>query len=1552
MKKIGVIGIIAALVLMFLPVNTLAATGDETVATQSIAHVHETPGQADNYTTNSSCHTTAYTATIHTHTTSCYHYHSGSESTSPNGCYTNAYSKKTHTHTYSGTLYNNCTFSTAADLNSCGGGTHYFAPYRSGTLATQSGGCYTGTAYCGHTYGDGWHIHTGTWGAGYYTEYQPFISGSLGCGDDCNCVVGYYLTCNIPEYTTYYSLGCGKSNGQLICTQPTTATRYKCTLGTSSIGSINMIKNRTSGYTLRIEGTNKVTVTGYAWSTPNGSSSSSSVNVTGNGSYSCTVSYKDAYSGVAGTKTLTYTVSDYISITSLTQNPTEWTAENVSITCDAINAASYSLDNATWQSSNVLAVSENGTYTVYAKDNSGTVVNKSITITNIDKSVPAVSISATGYTEGEWTNQNVMLIASDSETHPSGITYQWYKDSVKLNGAGLYCYNASETGTYSCEIKTGAGLTDTATFEVKIDKTVPDLTMTANVDSGKWTNQDVTMTCNNSVTSPSGVSYEWYKGVTLLPNTTSQLIVFEESEAEDYSCKVTTGSGNSSTVHFTVCIDKTVPELSAIYSDEWTKTTVEVTLSDNDTHHNKFYCNGTEISTPYIITVNGTYSFTSDDLAGNISEPKVVEVTWIDKTAPVGSINVTNEKKSFITVDVSVTDEALDYYEKYLDAELLSTEYFTENTVTIPEKLNINGTYKWVVYDKAGNSTALTKTVSGLVFAYDLDETAEVSHQHKGSEKTKGYCYTEKHETTKPGQKWVVDSNGIAHCPIGSYCNGNGWIVTAANYGLDEHPYENGHWEDDPKKITTYLRNCGLSSGEVIGTVTLRKDASGSEYLLYLEDDLSDHIEIVSYLWTGTSTTLSTNGKAEDVTGVTEDTIVIPDFGYYECEVVLKDTITQKTTKLTFYHEIEDFDLEPPTVSYKVISQDKSSNVIKFDFADNMVLKELTVGDSTYPLTGKEDSLTLTFSKEYHDLTVKDAMGNAYDFKVNDNYLKDLTDYSKTGAYTDIYISAYPFNYEDGKNPSGTIAGYAISNVLESIPSDLSLLTYSSYQSDGKFKELYKNGKYAIAIKDTLGNTMYYVTEINSLSGLLDVRIVDMSDKGIKLGETVKPGAIGQTFAGSILGADATLSKYYEGYNYTTCTTTVVTPLIDNIVYRYFKIKVFNIEYYDDDGDSFANEKVEYGNRNTITIVPKKNSRIEDSFTIDYYFDHWADANGNIVDLSSIKNDMVLYPVFFEVRNDSIHTVRFYFDYEADKNWYEEYEVPHKSGVTPPSVPDKETKVLSDTESIEYTFKNWGTADGNVAYDFSCIEYDTDFFAQYDEEHKVVVPEIKDTTEVLEKEASFIEVEPVTFVKPSVNIEETKTPTNPLKAFYEENADTVKTVAKTAGFSALTLGLLEILSFIFTGFSVLQLIIFLTALKKRKRRYIQGAWCVGYPDMQYVDKYGHTLSIIDGLYTYKDNTYTAVDVEYEIERLNSGRISYKEFQSIVKASEVYTVFNEDVEVECSNIKNTYSSKVHGFNIVNTIKHLITSAGNYKVKIKNGSKEMMYHMSVAINGSRI
>lgn len=187
----------------------------------------------------------------------------------------------------------------------------------------------------------------------------------------------------------------------------------------------------------------------------------------------------------------------------LASNNTNLTNQNITLTATVsdtpfeLDRYPYSWDGkASWTAQNYTTVSQNGTYTVFVKDNMGNTSTSSITVANIDKTAPTgtVTYDVTTPTKGNVT----VTITSNEELQ--GVT-GWNLSANKKVLTKTY----SEKKTEKVIIKDLAGNTKEVTVTVNnIDKQAPILNINY---SNKFTTTDditVTITANEEIAGIAG----------------------------------------------------------------------------------------------------------------------------------------------------------------------------------------------------------------------------------------------------------------------------------------------------------------------------------------------------------------------------------------------------------------------------------------------------------------------------------------------------------------------------------------------------------------------------------------------------------------------------------------------------------------------------------------------------------------------------------------------------------------------------------------------------------------------------------------------------------------------------------------------------------------------------------------------------------------------------------------------------------------------------------------------------------------------------------------
>ena len=157
-----------------------------------------------------------------------------------------------------------------------------------------------------------------------------------------------------------------------------------------------------------------------------------------------------------------------------------------------LHQAAYSFNNGAWSSSNRFTVTENGTYRVKVRDAVGNEATQSITVTNIDRTVPTIH-SVTGNAKKFCTENEIEVVASDSG---SGLHKQAYSFH---NGAWTESnkFTVKENGTYVVRVRDAVGnIAEQSTTISNVDREKPKLAADVrkrgegvNIRDEEWTNE-------------------------------------------------------------------------------------------------------------------------------------------------------------------------------------------------------------------------------------------------------------------------------------------------------------------------------------------------------------------------------------------------------------------------------------------------------------------------------------------------------------------------------------------------------------------------------------------------------------------------------------------------------------------------------------------------------------------------------------------------------------------------------------------------------------------------------------------------------------------------------------------------------------------------------------------------------------------------------------------------------------------------------------------------------------------------------------------------------
>lgn len=534
------------------------------------------------------------------------------------------------------------------------------------------------------------------------TQYYCPVCNKVYTGaGTCTAITSYGLSCGMTEETVIgHNLSCPYTESDQVI----------------SVG----IEKEVSGASYKLKGVviskeSIITEVGFTWDT----TESLSCSVTSNRVYVCTVTYLER--GESRSFSISYEVTDYDTtpptISSVEKNTAAVTNGSVTITVNATDTsgiAGYSINGTTYETTNQFVLQANGKYTVYVKDGVGNVANTQVTIDNIDKVSPSVTVTSSKTTP---TNKSVTLTAAATEKYTSGyntglgssVAYNW-----QSTGNGSKTYSASANGTYTVVVTDAAGNQAESTYTVDNIDTVKPVITAVTPSTTAWSNRDVVITVTATDSQSSGYAKEKGVAYSIDGTTYGSTNAFSVTGNGTYTLYAKDKAGNISTKNITVSnIDKTLPTITSFTADttDWTNGTVTLTVSatDDESGVSGYSFDGMNYSAVKSQTVseNGTYTVYVKDNAGNISTATCL-VSNIDTAAPVvtnGTFTPGTHTKDNVTYEIALGSDASGIlYPITLQKKNNSGVYediaTSNNTKFI---LDDNGEYKIVIPDNAGN---------------------------------------------------------------------------------------------------------------------------------------------------------------------------------------------------------------------------------------------------------------------------------------------------------------------------------------------------------------------------------------------------------------------------------------------------------------------------------------------------------------------------------------------------------------------------------------------------------------------------------------------------------------------------------------------------------------------------------------------------------------------------------------------------------------------------------------------------------------------------------
>ena len=254
-----------------------------------------------------------------------------------------------------------------------------------------------------------------------------------------------------------------------------------------------------------------------------------------------------------------------------------------------INRYEYSMSGATslgWTSGSSFTVTNEGqtTVTVRAINGAGAASTTTSKVVRIDRTAPSVpTVNLNGYTSGNWTNGNVTITLSSTDTGGSAMwKYQYSHDNANwadwpttlsnwtINWDGNWTF-------YARAVDWSGNVSGSSTsWIIRRDTVAPTVSNITNTSGGSWTNQNVTLGWSTADTGGSGLgqfqfSYDQVNiNPTSIPQPTagatswSSSSVWSAERNNSVYFRVIDRAGNASawSSATAVRIDKTAPTLS------------------------------------------------------------------------------------------------------------------------------------------------------------------------------------------------------------------------------------------------------------------------------------------------------------------------------------------------------------------------------------------------------------------------------------------------------------------------------------------------------------------------------------------------------------------------------------------------------------------------------------------------------------------------------------------------------------------------------------------------------------------------------------------------------------------------------------------------------------------------------------------------------------------------------------------------------------------------------------------------------------------------------
>lgn len=313
-----------------------------------------------------------------------------------------------------------------------------------------------------------------------------------------------------------------------------------------------------------------------------------------------------------------------------------------------------------------------GTYTVTVTPSvGGCAVRGSIKIENIGI-VPTATVSNPANKTSFCVGESVQLVANQG----TGLTYQWQKDGVDLNGATQQTYYVTTTGSYRVKVKNSTGCETTSTATSLTANPLPTASITPLSSTSICEGNTVTLRANTATNQ----SYVWLKNDEVLHGQTSQDLVANLAGSYQLVTILNGCSNISSSTIVTVNALPTTPSVTSTTINSSQTATLAATG-----------CTGTV--TWYANATGGTGLSTG----ASYTTPALTTTTTYYASCTVSGCESVTRGSGTVTVNSACTPPAAPNFPN--QPTLGSAGSFTLNYSTICS----GGTLKWYDAQTAGN---------------------------------------------------------------------------------------------------------------------------------------------------------------------------------------------------------------------------------------------------------------------------------------------------------------------------------------------------------------------------------------------------------------------------------------------------------------------------------------------------------------------------------------------------------------------------------------------------------------------------------------------------------------------------------------------------------------------------------------------------------------------------------------------------------------------------------------------------------------------------------